>query len=90
MGLDCVLLDKRIDGWPGDIFLQNTLVLHIDVQHNRYPDTCVLKPFVVIPLRFNLIAERIIAARLVVDLLEHIGAAVFPNQIGIAALAVTQ
>lgn len=54
---------------PGDVLLQNTLLLDIDRQKPGHGDAEFAQRFIVAQLGLQLVAERIVFARLVVELL---------------------
>ena len=54
---------------PGDVLLQNTLLLDIDRQKPGHGDAELAQRFIVAQLGLQLIAERKVFARLVVELL---------------------
>ena len=81
------IVQNRISG---DVLLQNMLRLHVRRQQAGHPDARLRQPPVVVQLRGHLVPELVVAAGLVVDLLEDILPRPVRDKIGIAPLALPQ
>ena len=84
------VFDLFKDGGPFNVFLHDALGLWVDSEHLRHADACCLQAFIIPLFRFDFVAEGIIIARFMVDLLHHYLLPVTLRQVGISALAVAQ
>ena len=75
---------------PLDIVLDDPLGVSVNGMHPGYTDASVLQPLIVPQLGLDLVAEGIVIARFVMDLLDHRLLSIAFRKIGIAALAFTQ
>lgn len=73
-----------------DIFLDEALVFHIDIKHLRNSDIRVQQPLIVVPFRFDFIAEGVVIARLMVDLLQYNLFFLAFDEVGIAAFSLAK
>ena len=73
-----------------NVFLQYPLVFPVCLQQLRHGDSHTAERFIVVQLGLQLVAELVIAAWLVVDLLQGELTLTVRHQIGVAAFAVAQ
>jgi len=80
------LRDRR----SGDVLLQDALLRDIRRQQPRHRDAELPQRFIVAELRLQLVAEGVVFAGLVVDLLQDILRGPIRHKIGISALSLSQ